>query len=416
MNNSSERYDFQNELINELHLYIAQHVSNGYVLFCELLVKTLLLILIFFILEFIQKKILSPIFKKIVTRTSFTWDDILLKENVFNSFFQLIPLVICYSISPFIFYHHPQSFYYTGLIFSILLVLVIVKFIFTLINALISLKNQDNSYRNVAFQSFGELAKIIIGTFAGFVIITLLFNVSWAKIFTFLGATTAVLLLVFKDSILGFVSGISVAMSKQVKVGDWISIPKYKLDGYVREISLVTTKIQKFDKTISSIPTYDLISTEVQNYEPMRNSKARRIKRSIIFSSVSFKFVDDELFDYFINIGILKDYLLKKKKELENYEQTNQGKDSANIRRLTNIGIFRKYVQLYLANNKHISQTDTLMVRQLEPDQYGLPLEIYCFTNTSDWLEYEEIQSNIFDHLLTIANDFKLKVVQVTPS
>ncbi len=219
--------------------------------------------------------------------------------------------------------------------------------------------------------------------------------------------------MVFRDTILGFVTGIHVATSKNLKVGDWIGIPKYNLEGTIVDLNLLTTKIQNFDKTISTIPTYDFLTTEIKNIQVMSESNTRRIKRAIIFNINSFKFLTLEEVDRFSKINLIKDYLIQKKEEIIKERAILENSDlSINGRQLTNIGVFREYAFNYLKNNEHIDQKGTLLVRQLENTPQGMPLEIYCFTNDSAWENYEIILADIFDHLLVASKEFDLEIMQ----
>jgi len=245
------------------------------------------------------------------------------------------------------------------------------------------------------------------------VAICVIFGISSSAIVGSLGAITAVLVLIFRDTILGFVTGLHVATSKNLKVGDWIGIPKYNLEGNIQDINLLTTKIQNFDKTISTIPTYDLLSTEIKNIQVMSESNTRRIKRSIIFNINSFKFLNIENIDHLARINLISRYLLEKKSEIVSQrERIDNAEMLINGRQLTNIGVFREYVIKYLENNTFIDQKETIIVRQLENTPQGLPLEIYCFTNDSQWSNYEDIQADIFDHLLVASKEFDLQIMQ----
>lgn len=408
----------QNYIIDNLHSYIATHFPEGTVLFSQIFIKVLIVLVIFLLLDWFQRKVLLKIVQSIIPKTKNIWMNTFMKKNVFTSFFHLLPLGICYCLVPIIFYHHPQSFHILDLVFSVFLIIFLSKFLISVIDSYTEIRNRDKSYRTVALKTFSELIKILIVLFTGFIIISILFDLTSSKIFTFLGAIMAVILLVFRDPILGFVAGINIASSKQIKVGDWISISKYGTEGNVKEINLVTAKIQNLDKTISTVPTYDLISTEVKNHEPMKSSNTRRIKRSVLFDFNSFKFVDEKLFDSLMDIELLKDYLLQKKKEVLEYNQANfeHPEIIGNGKRFTNMGIFRHYMQLYLEKAPNISKKDKIIVRQLDPTVYGIPLEIYCFANTSDWKAYEDIQAYIFEHLITIARQFELKIILTTAS
>lgn len=405
----------QNTIIDNLHNYIANHFPESTILFSQIFIKVLIVLSIFLLLDWFQRKVLLKIVQRIIPKTKNIWMNTFMKKNVFTSFFHLLPLGICYCLVPVIFYHHPQSFHILDLVFSIFLIIFLSKFIICVIDSFTEIKNRDKSYRTVAVKTFSELIKILIILFSGFIIISILFNLTSSKIFTFLGAIMAVILLVFRDPILGLVTGINIAGSKQIKVGDWISIPKYSTEGSVKEINLVTAKIQNLDKTISTVPTYDLISTEVKNHEPMKVSHTRRIKRSVLFDFDSIKFVDGSLINKLMKISLLKDYLLQIKAK-SNLSDLKNSEGHESRHGITNLGIFRHYMKIYLLKNPRISTKDTILVRHLEPTVYGLPLEIYCFANTSVWLEYEEIQANIFEHLIALSSEFELKIILTTAS
>jgi miniconductance mechanosensitive channel len=229
-----------------------------------------------------------------------------------------------------------------------------------------------------------------------------------------LGAVTAILLLLFRDTILGFVAGIQIAANRMVNTGDWISMPKFEADGEVLQVGLTTVKVQNWDKTITTIPTYALIAEPVKNWRGMSESGGRRIKRSINIDVQSVCFCDEQMIEEFAKIRYIKTYIQKKKDELQtfNSEQKIEIQDLVNSRRMTNIGTLRAYIQAYLSNHPKLNQDMTLMVRQLPPSELGLPLEIYCFSADKNWVNYEGIQADIFDHLLAILPVFKLRAYQ----
>jgi miniconductance mechanosensitive channel len=392
----------QNTIIDQLDHYISNHFPDNVVLITQIASKALIILVVFLILDFFQRKVLLKIVLKIVPNTKNIWMNTCIEKNVFTSFFRLIPLGICYLLVPVIFYPHPQSFHILDLIFSIFLISFIAKFFISIINSYTHVKNRDKSYVTVGLNTFLELLKILINVLSSFVIISIIFDLTSSKIFTFLGAIMAVIILVFKDSILGFVAGVNISNSKQLKSGDYISISKYNLEGNIVDINLITTKIQNKDKTVSTIPTYDLISTEVRNYEPMIMSHTRRIKRSVVYTNQSIKFLGKKELDDLKKIDLLKVYF------------TNYSPDESTLQ--TNMGIFRKYIKLYLQKNSHISKKDIVLIRQLDPTAYGIPVEISCFTNTSDLDEFEEIQAEIFEHVISISSFFGLTIVSVIPS
>ncbi len=235
----------------------------------------------------------------------------------------------------------------------------------------------------------------------------------WALL-TSLGAMTAVIMLVFKDTILGFVASIQIAAYDMVRKGDWIEMPKYGADGDVIDISINTVKVQNWDKTITSLPTYSLISDSFKNWRGMSEGDGRRIKRSVIVDMNTIKFCDEAMVQKFSNIGLIKDYMATKSKEIEAYNKDNSIDKTQiiNGRHLTNLGTYREYIKAYLKSNPQINRNMTFLVRQLASSEKGLPIEIYIFSSDKNWVNYEAIQADIFDHLLAAASEFGLKVFQ----
>jgi miniconductance mechanosensitive channel len=229
-----------------------------------------------------------------------------------------------------------------------------------------------------------------------------------------LGAMTAVLMLIFKDPILGFAAGIQLISNRMLKPGDWIEMPKYGADGDVIDITLTTVKVRNFDRTITTIPTYALINDSFKNWRGMQESRGRRIKRAIYIDMNTIRFCSPEMLERFSTIRYIADYMQRKNQELEKYnaERGIESRDAANARRLTNIGTFRAYVYAYLQNHPMINTEMTFLIRQLAPTQHGLPLEVYVFCRDKEWTNYEAVQSDVFDHLLAIAGEFDLKVYQ----
>jgi miniconductance mechanosensitive channel len=221
-------------------------------------------------------------------------------------------------------------------------------------------------------------------------------------------------MLVFKDSLLGLVAGIQLTGNDMVRVGDWIEMPKYGADGDVIDISLNTVQVQNFDKTITMIPSYALISDSFINWRGMQSSGGRRLKRSLYIDTSSIMFCTEEMIEKFIRVHYLSDYMIQKEREIAEYNAKNQfdRNNPVNGRALTNIGVFRAYISNYLKNHEGINQNMTLIVRQLEPSEHGLPIEIYAFTNSVDWAVYESVQSDIFDHLFAVAPEFGLRIFQ----
>ena len=268
--------------------------------------------------------------------------------------------------------------------------------------------------RNKPIKGFLQVAKIVVFALAGLSIVATLAGVKLLHVLTGLGAATAVLMLIFQDTILSLVASVQISGDGRVRIGDWIEMPSQNADGDVIDIALHTVTVQNWDKTITTIPTKKLISESFKNWRGMQQSGGRRIKRSIFLDQHSVRFLDDELRPRIYQFALLDEYLASKREELGqwNAQVAAAHPEPVNARRLTNLGTFRAYVERYLASHPRIRQDMTLLVRQMAPAEYGLPLEIYCFTATTAWGEYEAIQSDIFDHLLAILPEFGLRVFQ----
>lgn len=336
------------------------------------------------------------------------------RAKIINSLANLVALGFGHFALYSVFYRHPQSYAVLEKIVGFVVLCVSAGLAFRGIKAIeqyyIIKKDQ---YKLMAIKAISQTVKIFGILIFVFIGISIVFGISSGTILGSIGAITAVLVLVFRDTILGFVTGIHVATSKNLKVGDWIGISKYNLEGTIEDINLLTTKIKNFDKTISTIPTYDLLSTEVKNLQVMSESNTRRIKKSISFNINSFKFIDDELFSRLLKINLINEYLVNKRKSiLEQKKNVTNADEITNAETMTNIGVFRIYALAFLKNNKNLDQNNTLLVRQLEITPQGLPLEIYCFATNSKLEEYEQIQSDIFDHLLVASREFDLEILQ----
>ena len=408
--------DFLQNLSDVVHQFIVNNVADGWITISLMTAKFLLFIAIIFIVDLVFKFILNIIFKYFVNDVKYPTMVAIQRSRITNSIAHLIALLFGRFSFTSIFYTSPNSYIYLEKLVEIGVVIVIAGMTFRFLKALeYYYLSQKDYYRIVALRAVSQTIKIFGIFIFSIIAISIIFGIKSGTILGSLGAITAVMVLVFRDTILGFVTGIHVATSRNLKNGDWISIPKYNLEGTIEDINLLTTKILNFDKTISTIPTYDLLSTEIKNMQVMSETNTRRIKRAIVFNINSFEFVDEELFEKLTHLNLLKEYLEEKRPKIfpEN-EDSNGIINIMNGEQLTNIGVFRIYAFNYLKNNKHIDATDILMVRQMESTPQGLPLEIYCFTNDSVWENYEQIQSDIFDHLLVASKEFKLEVVQLS--
>lgn len=259
-----------------------------------------------------------------------------------------------------------------------------------------------------------QVIKIVIYAIATILIIATLIDRSPLILLSGLGAMAAVLLLIFQDTILSLVASVQITSNDLIRVGDWVEMPQLNVDGDVIDIALHTVKVQNWDKTISNIPTKRFISDSFKNWRGMQESGGRRVKRSLFLDQQSVHFLSEDECEHLHRFNLLDDYLTEKRREIDawNANLKERGKEPVNTRRITNIGSFRAYVERYLRSHGGIHQAMTLMVRQLSPTADGLPLEVYCFTNTVAWTQYEAIQSDIFDHLLAIIPEFGLRVFQ----
>lgn len=296
----------------------------------------------------------------------------------------------------------------------IALIILFLRFINAFISFILTEFSRLTSISTALIRTVNQLIKISLFITGAISVVSILINKSPVVILSSLGALTAILLLVFKDSILGFVASIQVSLLRIVKEGDWIEMPKFNADGTILDINISSIRVQNWDKTITTIPTYALVSEPVKNWQGMEASNCRRIKRKVLIDIKSIQFCDDELINRCRKINLLKNYLSKSILEITKHnEQLVNNDEIVNTRSLTNIGLFREYLNEYIKNHPKISQTATILIRQLESNEYGIPIEIYCFTSTTDWVEYEAIQSDIFDHIFSILPIFNLKAFQL---
>lgn len=407
--------DLLQTISDTLHFFVRDHVPDGWVLFLQIFLKFLFLAGIIWAVGFLTRLLINTIFKIFFNEDRFPILKAVYKSKVTNSLAQLLSLLFGSFALYSVFYRHPKSFEFLERLVKLVIVIVVARMLYRGLNAF---RNyfiiKEDYYKIIALNAVSQTVKIFGVFVASVVAISVAFGITGSTILGSLGAITAVLVLVFRDTILGFVTGLHVATSKNLKVGDWIGIPKYTLEGTIEDINLLTTKIKNFDKTISTIPTYDLLTTEIKNLQVMSESNTRRIKRSIIFNIKSFQFLNKEKVEQLSKINLITEYLNTKMAEMAAERSVMKNADLLiNGRQFTNIGVFREYVCNYLQQNPNIDQSGTVVVRQLENTPQGMPLEIYCFTNDSQWAKYEDIQADIFDHLLVASKEFDLEVVQI---
>ncbi|PQQ65713.1 mechanosensitive ion channel family protein [Acetivibrio saccincola] len=367
--------------------------------------------LVSFMANLITKKVILKILAHYIRNNRFKWDTIMLERRVFQRMSHIAPAIIIYAFAP-VFPENVEAKIYTGV--TVYITLVVMFVISAFLNSVNDIYNNFEISKTRPIKGFIQIVKVFVFVIGGILIIAEIIGQNPLVLLGGLGALSAVVLLIFQDSILGLVAGIQLSSNDMVRVGDWIEMSNYGADGYVIDISLNTVKVQNFDKTITTIPTYKLVSDSLKNWRGMVETGGRRIKRSVYIDTSSITFCTDEMIDEFKKIHYLKDHIMKKQKEIAEYNKKNNIDASVKVngRRLTNIGVFRAYVSNYLKNHPGINKNMIQMVRQLPPGEYGLPIEVYAFTKTTNWVEYEGIQADIFDHILAVVPEFKLKVFQ----
>lgn len=343
-------------------------------------------------------------------KTETIYDDIIVEELRPFRFAYIAPLLVFYLFA----YLIPSIQNYIENISLFLILWVVVVTVNSLISALNKVYESTPSFTGVSIQGYLDIVKMIIILIGLILSVSLITGESPLTLLSGLGALTAILLLIFRDTILSLVASIQISSNELIKEGDWIEVPSYNADGDVIDMSLHTIKIQNFDKTISIIPTHKMIEVSYKNWRGMQESGGRRIKRSIHIDISSIKFCDSEMVDRFSKINLINDYLKEKVNSIEKYKNSPVNtQELINDRQLTNIGTFRAYMQAYIKNQESIHKKDmTFLVRQLAPGRTGVPIEVYVFTKTTLWNEYENIQADIFDHLLAAVSYFDLKVFQ----
>ena len=353
-----------------------------------------LILLISYIMTKLFRHLVIPAVHKITSRTKATWDDYLFNEKMMTSFCRMIPPIMFYLLLPFVFNNVPQilDILLKGcLIYLVITTLMLVN---SFLNSLYEISNEHETLRNRPLKGIYQMINLVAIGIGIILIISILIDQNAATILAGLGASAAVLMLIFKDSILGLVAGVQLSANDMLRPGDWITMPKYGADGDVLEVSLTTVKVRNFDKTITTIPPYALVSDSFQNWRGMRETGGRRIKRSIFIDMTTVHFCSEREKEMFASRGWIDEAQAKPETQV------------------VNLYVFRNYLQNYLKEHPRTHKELMIMVRQMQPTSEGLPLEIYCFSNTTVWPEYEQIQGEIFDHILAVIPEFGLRIFQ----
>lgn len=382
--------------------------------YLNMLALLVALLIVVFIIDFITRKILVKTFAQFASVSKSNFDDLLVKNNVPRNVAHIIPLLIAIKFVPAVFgdFQTFENIFEKGLeVFAIVLILWIVR---SSLNALKDYLKTLPRFKDKPIDSYIQVFMIFSwlgGIMSAIAIIT---GIEFIKFVTGLGAISAVIILVFKDTIMGFVASIQVSINDMVRIGDWITFEKYGADGDVTEINLATVKVQNFDKTITTIPTYALISDSFKNWRGMINSDGRRIKRSLNIKMNSVTYLSEEQINKLKGISIITDYLQKRELDINQYntEKSIDKSMALNGRNLTNLGVFRKYVETYIEQHSAVNKNMMIMTRQLAPTAEGIPLEIYAFSSDKRWENYEYIMADIFDHVIAAVPYFELEIFE----
>ena len=373
-----------------------------------------IVIFVVLIVWFVIKKILIALIPKVTAKTATLWDDIIFNKRMVNSLATLIPALLVDQFIPVIFKQSTAFLPFLLEATDVLIIIVsvwILNSFFSSINIILSEKQR---YKDKPIGSLTQLGKILTFSVGVILVISTVIEKSPFYLLSGLGAMAAIILLVFKDSILGFVASIQLSANNMVQVGDWVTMSNYGADGDVLEINLTTIKVRNFDLTITTIPTYSFISDSFKNWRGMQQSDGRRIKRSLFLKQDTICFCDKVMLDHFEKIEYLTDFISKRRDEIKEYNSINNIDSTilVNGRNMTNVGVFKVYVEEYLKRNANINQEMMIMVRQMPPTEKGLPLEIYAFSKHKEWKIYESVMADIFDHILAVIPYFNLQLFE----
>ncbi|HJO92396.1 MAG TPA: mechanosensitive ion channel [Victivallales bacterium] len=398
-----------------INFFVGLHIPELISEYLAILILICLILFVSWLVKILIKHYILSYCKKFASRTSTKWDDIIFENHLPDRIALIVPAVIVYFISNIVFVDGAGGLLkYVQLACILYIILVCVLIVNSGLRVVENIYNTYEVSDEAPIKSFLQVVKIFFYFAAAIIIISLLMKQSPWALLKALGVVAGVTMFVFKDSILGLVASVQLSGQKMVKKGDWIEMPKFGANGDVVDISLTTVKVQNFDKTIVNVPTYALVSNSFQNWRGMVDSGGRRIKRSVNLNMHSFKFLTEIELNRLKKNNLIKDYINSKELELKEHNIKNKidEKNTVNSRRLTNVGTFRYYIKQYLSRNSDIHDNLTFIVRQLQPTEKGLPIQIYVFTNDTNWVKYEEIQADIFDHILTVIPEFGLSIYQ----
>ncbi len=377
-------------------------------------IDILIVLLISLLADYIARRIILSVVRRYVQRSRNTYDDILLEKRVFQALAHIVPAAIIWYSLPWLFEGVDFSISWLRVMLTIYMIIMVATVAIRLLQAVEYIGLRSKKFEGKPIASYIQVFKIVAYLVAGVMIISMVVGKSPLTILTAFGAATAVILLIFKDTILGLVASIQISANDMVRLGDWVTMDKYGADGDVVEINLTTVKVRNFDMTITTVPTYAFIADSFKNWRGMQAKGVRRIKRSIHIDQTSIRFVNDDMREQFHRYTRIQKYLRQREEEIADFNAANKVDTSEliNGRHMTNIGVFREYARAYLESHPKVSKDNAIMVRQLQPTEDGLPLEVYCFCTDIVWANYEGIQADIFDHLLAALPKFQLRIFQ----
>tara|TARA_R110002050_G_scaffold187590_2_gene321980 strand:- start:397 stop:1653 length:1257 start_codon:yes stop_codon:yes gene_type:complete len=408
-----------NNLKHLIYDYLVSHgTSVNTAKYLNMLALLFILIIVVSIIDFVIRKLVKLAFTKLAVRSKTNFDDLLITNKVPRNVAHIIPLLIALEFTPKVFADFPDSDIIIEKVLQVFAIILTLWIVRSLLNTFKDYLKTLPSFNDKPIDSYIQVF-MIFAWLAGFMsALAIITSTPFIKFATGLGAISAVIILVFKDTILGFVASIQVSINDMVRIGDWITFEKYGADGDVIEINLATVKVQNFDKTITTIPTYALISDSFKNWRGMTSSDGRRIKRALYIKQECVKYLSDDDVEKLKNIQLISSYVDTRQNDIKSHNtQHNINKElPINGRNLTNIGVFRKYIDVYLKNHSAINKDMMIMARQLAPTTQGIPMEIYAFSSDKRWENYEYIMSDIFDHLIAALPYFELEIFELPSS
>lgn len=411
-----ERIEMKNEIVDSINSVLQMlGINNETAHHMDQWVTLFLIIGVAMLADFTCRIILLKVVKKIVKKTKATWDDIIFEEKVMARLCHIVAPVLIYILLPIAFPEQSTSLFAVLIkIATIYIIIVVMRFVSAFCRAVYLVYDEKEEFSDRPLKGLLQTS-YVVNFFIGVVlIVSVLIDKSPATLFAGLGASAAVLVLVFKDGIMGFISGIQLSANNMLRPGDWITMPKYNADGTVIEVTLNTVKVRNFDNTITTIPPYALVSDSFQNWRGMRESGGRRVKRSVNIDMNSIQFCTSDMLQKFSKIELLKTYLAETEEKLRTHNENNNVDDSVTVNglRQTNLGVFRAYLENYLQSLPQVNQEMPLMVRQLQSTDTGIPLELYFFSISKEWIDFEKVQADVFDHVLAVISEFHLSVFQ----